>query len=164
MYLEVFNNKYYTNKKGVAMGSPLSGTIAEVFLQHYEQLYVKHLPEKRAITFYTRYMDDILIIFDSSKTTTNEIQEQTKNIHKSLELKLNRESNNSIEYLDLLVTRQTDQLEIDIYRKPTTTDLTIHVTSNQPPEHKQATYRYYLHKLNTLPLTIDQKKKKKTEN
>ena len=68
---------------------------------------------------------------------------------------MNRESNNSIEYLDLLVTRQTDRLEIDIYRKPTTIDLTIHATSNHPPEHKLAAYRYYLHRLNTLPLTID---------
>jgi hypothetical protein len=61
------------------------------------------------------------------------------------------ENNNSIEYLDLLIIRQTDRMEIDIYRKPTTTDLTIHATSNHPMEHKLAAYRYYLHRLNTLP-------------
>jgi hypothetical protein len=51
--------------------------------------------------------------------------------------------NNSIEYMDLLIIRQTDRMEIDIYHKPTTTDLTIHATSNHPMEHKLAAYRYY---------------------
>ena len=76
------DNKYYTNKKGVAMGSPLSGTMAEVFLQHYEELYVKHLLEEQAIKYYARYVDDILIVFDSSKITISEIQKQTESIHK----------------------------------------------------------------------------------
>jgi hypothetical protein len=79
----IHDNKYYTNKKGVAMGSPLSGTMAEVFLQHYEELYVKHLLEEQTITYYARYIDDILIVFDSSKITTREIQKQTENIHKN---------------------------------------------------------------------------------
>lgn len=111
----LYDNKYYTNKKGVAMRLPLSGTIAEVFLQYHEQLYVKHLLEKQTITYYTRYTNDILIIFDSTKTTVNEIQKQTKNIHKNMKLKLNMESNSNIEYLDPLITRQTDQLEIHIF-------------------------------------------------
>jgi hypothetical protein len=46
------------------MGSPISGTMAEVFLQHYERLYVKHLPEEQAIAYYARYVDDIFIVFD----------------------------------------------------------------------------------------------------
>jgi hypothetical protein len=70
---------------------------------------------------------------------------------------MNMENNSSIEYLDLLIIRQTDEMEIDIYCKPTTTDLTIHATSNHPMEHKLASYRYYLHRLNTLPLTTDRK-------
>ena len=144
-------------KNYVAMGSPISGTMAEVFLQHYEKLYVKHLLEEQAIAYYARYEDDILIVFDSSKITTSEIQKQTENIHKNIGLKMNMENNNRIEYLDLLIIRLTDRMEIDIYRKPTTTDLTIHATSNHPMEHKLAAYRYYLHRLNTLPLTTDKK-------
>jgi hypothetical protein len=107
--------------------------------------------------YYARYVDDILIVFDSSKITTSEIQKQTENIHKNIELKMIMENNNSIEYLDLLIIRQTDRMEIDIYRKPATIDLTIHATSNHPMEHKLATYGYYLHRLNTLPLTTDRK-------
>jgi hypothetical protein len=153
----IHDNKYYTNKKGVAMGSPMSRTIAEVFLQHYERLYVKHLLEEQAIAYYARHVDDTLTAFDSAKITINLIQKQTENIHKNIELKMNMENNNSIEYLDLLIIRQTDRMEIDIYHKPTMTDLTIHATSNHPMEHKLTAYRYYLHRLNTLRLTTDRK-------
>jgi hypothetical protein len=48
-------------------------------------------------------------------------------------------------------------MEIDIYRKPTKIDLTIHATSNHPIEHKLAAHRYYLQRLNTLRLTTDKK-------
>ena len=41
-----------------------------------------------------------------------------------MELKLNTENNNNIEYLDLLISRQPEQLDIDILQKPTTTDIT----------------------------------------
>jgi len=32
-----YNNQYYQLSKGVAMGSPLSGTLAELFLQYLEK-------------------------------------------------------------------------------------------------------------------------------
>jgi hypothetical protein len=50
-------------------------------------------------------------------------------------------------------------MDTDILRKPTTTDLNIHATSNHPTEQKLAAYRYYLYRLNTLPLTDDKKNK-----
>jgi hypothetical protein len=118
---------------------------------------VKHLLEEQTIAYYARYADDIFIVFDSAKITISEIQKQTENIHKNIELKMNIENNNSIEYLDLIIISQTDRMEIDIYHKPITTALTIHATSTHPIEHKLAAYRYYLHRLNTLPLTTDKK-------
>jgi len=51
------------------MGSPISGTTAEVFLQHLEEGHIKHLLNTNSITFYNRYVDDILIIYDSTHTT-----------------------------------------------------------------------------------------------
>ena len=51
------------------MGSPMSSTIAEIFLQYYEHMSTKNLLESKSITYNTRYVDDIFIIYD--KTTTN---------------------------------------------------------------------------------------------
>ena len=50
-------------------------------------------------------------------------------------------------------------MEIDIYRKPTTLDTTIHFTSDHAVEHKLAAYHFLINWINHLPLTSDRKKK-----
>jgi hypothetical protein len=59
-----FMGQIYKPEKGVAMGSPISGTITEVFLQMLEKSVIKHLIDNRALTFYIRYVNDIFIIYD----------------------------------------------------------------------------------------------------
>jgi hypothetical protein len=68
------------------MGSPLSGIIAEIFLQHYEDTNIKHLLDTKNIAFYTRYVDDILIIFDTTKIDSHTINPYINNIHNNLTL------------------------------------------------------------------------------
>jgi len=46
-------NKIYRPEKGISMGSPISNTIAEIFLQNLEQLYLKQLLDTNTIIFYT---------------------------------------------------------------------------------------------------------------
>ena len=58
-----FQNKIYQPEKGVSIGSPISNTIAEIFLQNLKQLYLKQLLDANTIIVYTRYVDDILIIY-----------------------------------------------------------------------------------------------------
>jgi hypothetical protein len=123
------------------MGSPISNTIAEIFIQQYENNYVKQALDIQHVQYYTRYVDDILIICDSSRITHKHITQQ---IHNNIQFNPSHETENTIHFLDLQVTRNTQNLQINIYRKPTTTITTIHHTSNHPMEHKTAAYRYYL--------------------
>jgi len=51
----------------MSMGSPISSVNAEIFLQNYEDKYIKQFLEDKSIIFYARYIDDILIIFDKKK-------------------------------------------------------------------------------------------------
>jgi len=51
------------------MGSPISGTIAEIFLQHLEHNHIKPFIESKQILYYTRYIDDILMIYDTVNTS-----------------------------------------------------------------------------------------------
>ena len=53
------------------------------------------------------------------------------------------EENNTINYLDLTITRYKERLEIDIFHKPTATSTRIHAQSNHPTEHKTAAYNDY---------------------
>jgi hypothetical protein len=49
------------------MGSPISSTLAEIYLQFIEETHMKRLMENQEIIYYKRYVDDIVIIFDHNK-------------------------------------------------------------------------------------------------
>jgi hypothetical protein len=129
-YLQ-YNGRFYKPAMGVAMGSPLSGTFTEIFLQELEQNRLKHLLEEKKFIYYNRYVDDIFIIYDQH------ILEQFNAQHSELQFTLNEEVNNQIEYLDLKLTNKEGQLEMEVHRKPTT-DVTINNDSSHPREHKMA--------------------------
>jgi hypothetical protein len=48
---------------------------------------------------------------------------------------------------------------MEIYRKPTTTDVTTDNTSYHPQEHKSAVFKNWIHTLLTLPLNKNSKNK-----
>ena len=141
------------------MCSPISGTIAELFLQHLEQIYIKPLIETKHILFYTRYIDDILIISDAEATNHDYLTQYTNTIHSNLQFKPTVESDGYINFLNLTNTKRNTHIEIDIYRKPTTTDTTIHFTSTHPIEHKLAAYRYHITRMLSLPLKATQQQR-----
>jgi hypothetical protein len=147
-----FQDRIYQPNTGVAMGSPVSGIIAKVFLQHLENSHIKFLLDSKCIAFYSRYMDDIIIIYDATHTDHKTIVQYANSMHCNLQLTPTLESNNQISFLDLLITRKSLQIEIDIYRKHTVTDTTINYLSNHPIEHKVAAYRYYIERMLNLPL------------
>jgi hypothetical protein len=65
-----FQGNIYQPTKGVSKGSPTSSIIAEIFLQHIENTQLKQIIDTNNIIFYTRYVDDILIIYDTKKKYT----------------------------------------------------------------------------------------------
>jgi hypothetical protein len=62
------NNTIYIQQEGLAMGAPSSGLIAEILLQHTEHTQLTRLTQKHKIINYCRYVDDILIIYDTNHT------------------------------------------------------------------------------------------------
>jgi len=140
------------------MGSPISGTISEVFLQHLEEAHTKQPLSANSITFYTRYADYILIIYDSTRTTCESILQYTNGVHNNLRLEPAIETNSRINYLDLLITRNPPKLGISVFRKPTSTDTTINFYSNHPLEHKLAACRFHIERMFTLPLGEEQRR------
>jgi hypothetical protein len=115
------------------MGSPISSTIAEMYLKHLENMYIRHRLDSKE-TFYKRYVDDILIIYDQRKIDEKMILHKISKIDKNLQFKISAETNNTINYLDTLIHRNNNSINIGIYRKPTETGTVIHLTSNHPFE------------------------------
>ena len=135
------------------MGSPLSSTMTETYLQYFEELLVKHWLESKEIIFYRRYVDDIFMIFYQRKTNTDMINNHLNRTIPHLDFTHTTEKNNSITYLDLNIQSYLQHLSLSIYRKPTQTDTTIHYTSNHPDQHKMAAYKTYIYRMLTIPIT-----------
>jgi hypothetical protein len=49
------------------MGSPVSGTLAQLYLQKIEKDYVKLWLDSKEISYYKRYVDDIIIIYNTDR-------------------------------------------------------------------------------------------------
>jgi len=154
-----YNNQFYKPQKGIIMGSPLSGTLAELYLQRIDKDFIKQWLDSQKIKYYRRYIDDIIIIYDKDKTKGEHILQNINNIDTNLTFKLTSEYNNSINFLDLTIHREQNMMELGIHRKETSTDTTIHNMSNHPTEQKNAAFRYYINRLLSLPLTQKEKEK-----
>jgi retron-type reverse transcriptase len=89
---------------GTPMGSPISGILAEIFLQKIENKYYPNIIKKRHILFISRNVDDILIIFNTANTMAESILEDHNALHQTLKYKMETESNQQINFLDLNCT------------------------------------------------------------
>ena len=100
------------------MGSPISSTLAGIYLQYFERIYLKHYLDFKNIIYYKRYVDDLFIIYDYTKINAGTIHD-INNIDEHLEFKLTKEENHITYYLDLSIQRKHNEFQLNIYRKPT---------------------------------------------
>jgi hypothetical protein len=148
-----FQNKIYQPDKGISMGSPISSTIAEIFLQHFEDRWIKQLLGTKNMLLYTCYVDDIFIIYDTQRIQPTTINTYINQIHKNITLNPTYEYNGCINFFGLLKLRRSTHLETDIFRKPTTTETTINFFSNHPIAYKMVAFRYHITRMHSFPLT-----------
>jgi len=86
-----YNGQYFKPLKAVAMGSPLSGTLAELYLQRIEKEYIKQWIDSGELYYYKRYVDDIIILYNNNRTQEEQILQGINHIDKNLSFKLTTE-------------------------------------------------------------------------
>jgi len=105
-----YYKQYYKPQKGIAMGSPLSGYLAEIYIQEIEETVVKQWLESKEIIYYKRYVDDIFILYNQSKTNEIQIFNKINKINKHFQTKLNTEKEEKIQFLDLTINKKTQHV------------------------------------------------------
>jgi transcriptional regulator NrdR family protein len=98
------------------MGSPISSTTAEIYLQYLENIYIKHWLDSKEILFYKRYVDDILMAYDEEKIDEQIISQIINGIDNKLHFKMTTEVNSTINYLDILIRRNIINITMEMYR------------------------------------------------
>jgi hypothetical protein len=58
---------------GLAMGAPSSPTFSEIYLQYIQHSTIYEILLKHDILGYFRYIDDILIVYNTKKTDITEV-------------------------------------------------------------------------------------------
>jgi hypothetical protein len=120
-YFEL-NSKFYLQSQGLAMGAPSSVLLSEIYLQYIEHNQILDLLIKQKIIPYHRYVDDILIVYNTQCTNINNTTDEFNTIHRKVQFSMEAENNNQINFLDLSIVRTCDNLKFGIFRKPTATD------------------------------------------
>jgi len=152
----IFNNKFYEQPIGLAMGNPLSPLMANIYMDYIEQNYIMKI---QSIKYWFRYVDDCLVFTNGTIDDLKNTSILLNAIHPNIKFTNEPEIDGKLNFLDLSLSRKDDKIEFGIYRKDTQTDHVIHSTSNSPFQHKMAAFNCYVYRLLTLPLSITNYKK-----
>ena len=113
-----FDGKIYKEIDAVGMNSPLGINLANAFLCFHEQVWFNDCPEDFKPVYYRRYVDDIFLLFRSPEHLekfTNYLHTKHENIKFTYE----KESNNLLPFLDILMSRLENGFKTSVYHKPT---------------------------------------------
>ena len=145
----LFNGTYYEQVDGVAMGSPLGPTLANIFLCHHEETWIKKCPKQFRPEYYNRYMDDTFLLF----TSVDHVKKFFRYInsrHKNMSFTFEVEHEGKLAFLDVLITRSAGSFYTSLYRKPTFSGLYTHYEAFMPSSYKKGLIYTLLHRAFTL--------------
>ena len=131
----VFNGQLYDQIDGVAMGSPLGPSIANIFICALEQKYLNGCPSEFKPVLYRRYVDDTFCLF-RHREHVDKFLEHINNFHPNIKFTVEVEEDNNLPFLDVLVTHEQTGFSTSLYRKKTFTGLYTDYASLAPDKYK----------------------------
>ncbi|XP_066936747.1 uncharacterized protein [Clytia hemisphaerica] len=131
-----FNNQTYQQIDGVAMGSPLGPVIAGIFMVELETNIVPKMSD--SVKIWKRYVDDTFCVIKKGKDNII-LRELNKNEH--VKFTSEKQVNNMLAFLDVLLINRFGTIDTTVYRKPTNTDIYINWNSFAPDTWKKGTLK-----------------------
>ena len=111
-----FNNNYFIQQNGSAMGSNLAPTYAGIVLRNLEEKWLEGT--KYNLVLFKRYIDDLFIIYDNQNNSLNEFIGELETIYDPLKLTV-KTSTKEIVFLDLVIVldHTFKNLQTKLYKK-----------------------------------------------
>ena len=130
-----FNQKYYLQQFGTAMGSKLAPAYANTFMGKLEKSILDSSPLKP--TYYRRFIDDIFMIWPHSEKDLNDFITHMNAANNSIKF-THEYSQQEVVFLDVVVHKKTghhegDTLQTRTHIKPTNKQLYVRNDSYHPP-------------------------------
>ena len=114
----ICDGKYYKQKDGVPMGSPLGPTLGNVFLCHFEEQWISDCPIDYKTISYKSYVDNTFLLFSSELKVTKFLNYMNSK-HRNIKFTVKQEENNSLSFLDIKIFRDNGKFQKSVYRQPT---------------------------------------------
>ncbi|XP_078384100.1 uncharacterized protein LOC144666557 [Oculina patagonica] len=143
----IYNDNIYKQIHGCAMGSPVSPVVANLCMEEIEETAINSTPVPPKI--WKRYVDDSFCVI--KKNAVASFHDSLNSIDPHISFTIEHESNGQLSFLDTLISRDNNKLNIDVYRKPTHTDRYLDFRSHHDRDHKISTAATLLHRALKLP-------------
>ena len=130
-----FEGKMYKQIDGVAMGSPLGLTLTNAFLCFHEQIWLNECPDEFKPAYYRRYVDEIFVFFRFSYYL-DKFKNYLNSKHRNIRFTCEKKHNNSMPFLDVLITRASNGSKTSVYHKPTFSGVDSNFSSFISKEYK----------------------------
>jgi hypothetical protein len=130
-----FEDKFYQQKEGMAMGNSLSPVVSNIFMKHFEEIALDtadYTPAK-----WLRYIDDTFIVWPHGPARLQKFFDHINSVRSTIKFTMEIESYNTLPFLNVLVMKQGPKLIIKVYRKPTHTGHYLHFKPNHPHHMKR---------------------------
>ncbi|XP_067121775.1 uncharacterized protein [Centruroides vittatus] len=136
-----FEGRVFLQGRGVPMGSPMSAILCDLVLRQLENTILPGF--QNDIILYTRYIDDIFILWNNKHNTQRFLNDINDNPY-GLTLQLDQESYNNVHFLDINITCGEGEIKTNIYRKPGLNTIIIPNQSVDPRHIKYAAFRSWI--------------------
>ena len=111
-----FNGKNYLQIGGTAMGTRLAPSFANIYMNHFEDIFVYPYPHKPTVWY--RYIDDIFMIWDHGPDELNKFIEHLNTSSENIKF-TSEISKTELNFLGVRVRVENNHLTTDLYVKPT---------------------------------------------
>ena len=137
-----FDDQLYQQTDGICIGSPLGPTLADILMTVFEEEIVKPLISSNIIKFYSRYVDDTLVLIKPS-----DIETVLNTFHPQIQFTYDEFiDNNDVHFLDIKINSTGST----IYHKSTHTGQYTHLSSFTPWCRKIAWIRAFVHRAHKI--------------
>ena len=131
----ILDRKYYKQKYGAVVDSPLGATLANEFSCHFQERWMSDCPSDYKPISYGRYVDNVFLLFLSELYVTKYLNYMNSK-HRNIKFTVEREENNSLSFLDINIFRNSGKLETSIYRKSTFSGVLTNFEGSLPMSYK----------------------------
>lgn len=128
----LFQDGWFLQKRGVAMGSPFAPSFANIYMRLFEE---KHIQVNNRFTqhliLWKRYIDDVVALWRGSIDDLKDFFTYLNNCTECLTFSMDFDSTR-ISFLDVWIIRENDTLYTDLFTKPTARNSLLRADSCHP--------------------------------